>query len=171
VEGFGPWLLGVAAVLLLLVLVTGALLRWAPRRRRPGWRPTRPPGRRPAPPATHPPRQPSRPAAGVPRPGEIWWAEVPYGDGTGSKVRPCLVLRTRRRGADVLKITSQDRSGRHDHVRLPTKGWDPRAARDSYLDVTTSIRVRAGAFTRRAGACDPAVWRGVARLHGVAADR
>lgn len=160
--GFGPGLLGLAAVL--LALAAGAIVGSALRRRRPA-------ARRPARQVTRPPRRPSRPAAATPRPGEIWWVDVPYEDGTGSKVRPCLVLRTRRGGADVLKITSQHKDGRHDHIRLPTKRWDPRAARDSYLDVTTSIRVRAGAFKRRAGTCDPAVWRGVARLHGVTAGR
>ncbi|HEY1176855.1 MAG TPA: hypothetical protein VGF17_11915, partial [Phytomonospora sp.] len=35
---------------------------------------------------------PTSPSAGGPAPGEIWWADVPFEDGTGSKVRPCLVL-------------------------------------------------------------------------------
>ncbi len=47
-----------------------------------------------------------------PAPGEIWWAEVPYQDGTGAKVRPCLVLTTGAGGSTVLKITSQDQSTR-----------------------------------------------------------
>jgi hypothetical protein len=43
--------------------------------------------------------------------------------------------------------------------------------RDSYLDVAEPIRVRTAAFARRAGTCDPVVWRGVRRLHGVRAGR
>jgi hypothetical protein len=171
VDGWLPWLLGTGVVLLLAV--AGMLARSGSRGRpaRPAGRRTTRPGTRPARP-TRAPSRPSRPVgpsrpATRPLPGEIWWADVPYEDGTGSKVRPCLVLRTRRGGADVLKITSQDKSDRSDHVRLPTRRWDPRADRDSYLEVAEPIRLRAAAFARRAGTCDPAVWRGVRRLHGV----
>jgi mRNA-degrading endonuclease toxin of MazEF toxin-antitoxin module len=92
-----------------------------------------------------------------PRRGEIWWADVPYADGTGSKVRPCLVLRRRLIGIVVLKITSQDKSHRRDHVPIPTRSWDPRARHDSYLNVGEPVTVRRRAFQRRAGVCDPAI--------------
>jgi hypothetical protein len=105
--------------------------------------------------------------AGRPRTGEIWWADVPYADGSGSKVRPCLVLLRRRRGVAVLKITSQDKSRRRDHVPIPTKGWDPGARHDSYLNVGEPIIVRANAFERRAGSCDPAILRQIARRPGL----
>ncbi|MFF0654142.1 type II toxin-antitoxin system PemK/MazF family toxin [Micromonospora tulbaghiae] len=101
---------------------------------------------------------------GEPRPGEIWWADVPYADGTGSKVRPCLVLRVDGRDAEVLKITSQDKSGRDDHLPIPTRDWDPDAGHDSYLDVSEPIPVPLSAFADRAGTCDPALWRGIRRL-------
>lgn len=90
---------------------------------------------------------------------------MPYDDGTGSKVRPCLVLRSSRGGAAVLKITSQDKSHRSDHIRIPTKSWDPGAAHDSYLDLTDPIRVPASAFEDRAGTCDPQLWRSVQQMH------
>jgi mRNA-degrading endonuclease toxin of MazEF toxin-antitoxin module len=134
---------------------------------------SRPPGRRGAPPR---PRAGERPA-GKPRtrgadratdspaPGEIWWADVPYADGTGSKVRPCLVLRTDSRGADVLKITSQDKSDRDDHVRIPTRDWDPGADHDSYLSLTEPVRIGAAAFADRAGTCDADLWHRVRSLH------
>ncbi|MCZ7425325.1 type II toxin-antitoxin system PemK/MazF family toxin [Micromonospora sp. WMMA1949] len=99
-----------------------------------------------------------------PRPGEIWWADVPYADGTGSKVRPCLVLRIDGGDVEVLKITSQDKSDRDDHLPIPTRGWDPDADHDSYLDVSEPIAVPLGAFADRAGTCDPDLWRGVRRL-------
>ncbi|MEV4520102.1 type II toxin-antitoxin system PemK/MazF family toxin [Micromonospora tulbaghiae] len=99
-----------------------------------------------------------------PRPGEIWWADVPYADGTGSKVRPCLVLRVDGRDAEVLKITSQDKSDRDDHLPIPTRDWDPDADHDSYLDVSEPIPVPLSAFADRAGTCDPALWRGIRRL-------
>jgi hypothetical protein len=90
---------------------------------------------------------------------------VPYEDGTGSKVRPCLVLRTGRYGAEVLKITSQDKSNRTDHVPIPTQAWDPGADHDSYLDLTDPIRVAPAAFADRAGTCEPRLWREVQILH------
>lgn len=137
---------------------------------RPGRTGTRPadrrrsggPGRTTAPPR---PRGAERPTA-EPRPGEIWWADVPYADGTGSKVRPCLVVHANGRGADVLKITSQDKSGRDDHVRIPTRDWDADADHDSWLDLAEPLHITADAFSNRAGTCDPDLWRQVRRLHG-----
>ncbi|MFI5485453.1 type II toxin-antitoxin system PemK/MazF family toxin [Micromonospora echinaurantiaca] len=105
------------------------------------------------------PRGADRTPDGAPRAGDIWWADVPYADGTGSKVRPCLVLRVDGRSAEVLKITSQDKSDRDDHVRIPTRDWDPGADHDSYLDIGDPIRVPLPAFQDRAGPCDPTLWR------------
>ncbi|MET7469291.1 type II toxin-antitoxin system PemK/MazF family toxin [Micromonospora sp. NPDC005257] len=118
-------------------------------------------GRTAAPPR---PRGAGRTGRDEPRPGEIWWADVPYADGTGSKVRPCLVLRVDGQDAEVLKITSQDKSDRDDHLPIPTRDWDPDADHDSYLDVSEPIPVPLSAFADRAGTCDPALWRGVRRL-------
>ncbi|GII80273.1 hypothetical protein Sru01_52550 [Sphaerisporangium rufum] len=126
--------------------------------RRPGGRrPDR--GRRPAPAPGRRPAAPPRPA-----PREIWWADVPYSDGTGSKVRPCLVVRARAGGADVLKITSQDKSARDDHVPIPTRSWDPDAAKDSWLDLSETHFVgRRGFRERAAESCDARTWRQVTR--------
>ncbi len=93
-----------------------------------------------------------------PAPGEIWWADVPYADGRGSKVRPCLVLRRGWLSLVVLKITSQDKSHRRDHLRIPTRTWDARARKDSWVNLGEPVRVRRRRFARRAGRCDPAVW-------------
>jgi mRNA-degrading endonuclease toxin of MazEF toxin-antitoxin module len=134
----------------------------ARRPRQPGR--TRPPGRPTAKPA--PPKRRPAPSTG-PLPGEIWWADVPYEDGTGHKVRPCVVLRSDAASRDVLKITSQDQSGRHDHVVIPTRTWDPDADHDSYLDLTGPIRVPVASFEDRAGTLDAATWQKVRRLHGV----
>src|SRR2546421_3878970 len=100
-----------------------------------------------------------------PAPGEIWWADVPYQDGNGSKVRPCLVLRTGRGGSAVLKITSQDQSARGAHLRLPTAGWDPRADHDSWLDLRSPYQLRQASFQRRAGVVDARSWKAVCRTH------
>jgi hypothetical protein len=79
---------------------------------------------------------------------------VPFADGSGAKVRPCLVLLNRRRGITVLKITSQDKSRRRDYLRIPTRSWDRRASHDSYLNLSEPVVVPRGAFERRAGPCD-----------------
>ncbi|MGW4680274.1 type II toxin-antitoxin system PemK/MazF family toxin [Micromonospora taraxaci] len=166
------------AVAILLAVAAGwAWNSWRHRvsTRPPGSRPDRrapdrPGGRRPAPPR---PRSTDRPAKPRPRdsdrhdapaPGEIWWADVPYADGTGSKVRPCLVLRADSRGADVLKITSQDKSDRDDHVRIPTRDWDPGAEHDSYLSLTEPIRLSSATFADHAGRCDADLWQKVRSL-------
>lgn len=180
------------AVAILLAVAAGWVWNsWRHRiaNRRPGTRPgrgttSRTGGRRPAPPrprgaegSTAKPRsrdtdrpsvKPRRSDADrhgdAPAPGEIWWADVPYADGTGSKVRPCLVLRADSRGADVLKITSQDKSDRDDHVRIPTRDWDPDAEHDSYLSLTEPARISSAAFADRAGRCDADLWRRVRSL-------
>jgi len=92
--------------------------------------------------------------AGRPSSGDIWWADVPYARGEGSKLRPCLVLRRDRAGIVVLKITSQDKSHRWDHVLIPTRHWDARADHDSYLNLGEPIVVQPAAFQRRAGTAD-----------------
>ncbi|MCC5580789.1 type II toxin-antitoxin system PemK/MazF family toxin [Microtetraspora sp. AC03309] len=101
------------------------------------------------------------------RPGEIWWADVPFEDGPGSKVRPCVVLRTHRGGAEVLKITSQDQRHRDDHIEIPTRTWDHDADHNSFLDLSDPIRVTTAAFQDRAGELDPKIWRHVCSLHGI----
>ncbi|MGN9777754.1 type II toxin-antitoxin system PemK/MazF family toxin [Micromonospora sp. H33] len=112
---------------------------------------------------------PPRPRTGeatparAPRPGEIWWADVPYADGSGSKVRPCLVLRADERGADVLKITSQDKSERDDHVPIPTRDWDADADHDSFVKLTEPARIPLTDFANQAGTCDPTLWRRIRR--------
>jgi len=113
-----------------------------------------------------PPKRGTTPVAG-PQPGEIWWADVPYEDGTGHKIRPCLVLRSGAKHREVLKITSQDQSDRNDHVVIPTRTWDADADHDSWLDLTGPIRVPLGGFQDRAGTLDAKIWQKVRRLHGV----
>ena len=82
-------------------------------------------------------------------------------------MRPCVVLRTYRGGAEVLKITSQDRRDRDDHVEIPTRTWDPDADHNSFLDLTGPVRVPVADFQDRAGTLDARVWRQVCRLHEI----
>jgi hypothetical protein len=164
-SGWMPWLIGAAAALLVIAELfrrRSPSSRKAPAKKAPPKKAAtkRAPTRKP------PAKQaPGTRATGRPRAGEIWWADVPYEEGTGSKVRPCLVLRVARGGADVLKITSQDKSDRGDHVRIPTRSWDPDAEHDSFLDLTDPIRVTTEAFADRAGTCDPVLWGDVRKLH------
>ncbi|MEU8081651.1 type II toxin-antitoxin system PemK/MazF family toxin [Catellatospora citrea] len=128
----------------------------------------RPAGRRPA--GKRPPGRPTAtkkaPApAGGPQPGEIWWADVPYEDGPGSKVRPCVVLRVKGGAYEILKITSQDQSHRSDHIEIATKSWDADADHNSYLDLSDPITITTAAFSNRAGTLDTPTWRKVKALH------
>ena len=60
-----------------------------------------------------------RPRPRRPRPGEVWFAQVPFEDRPGSKDRPVLVLSVDGAAYEVARFTSQDRSARRDHVRVP----------------------------------------------------
>ena len=86
--------------------------RTAPPRSRPAHRP------QPVPPAPH-----YFPRTTAPAPGQVWFADVPFDEGEGSKVRPCLVMRTFAHHAEVLKITSVDKSHRREYVRMPVASW------------------------------------------------
>ncbi|MDM7829928.1 hypothetical protein [Cellulomonas edaphi] len=84
----------------------------------------------------------------------MWFAEVPFEDGSGSKDRPVLVLaRVGRRSYSVARSTSQDRTARRDHVRVPS--GVPGLPKASWLNLRpTTLRNRA--FRRRSGAPGPA---------------
>ncbi|MEV4410740.1 type II toxin-antitoxin system PemK/MazF family toxin [Catellatospora sp. NPDC049609] len=151
----------------LAVLAALAAAWWLLRAR--GTRPTAggPAGKRPpARPGPRAPKATKAPKSG-PQPGEIWWADVPYEDGTGSKVRPCVVLRFRRGAYEVLKITSQDQRHRHDHIEIPTTAWDADADHNSFLDLSDPITISTPAFANRAGTLDTVVWSKVRSLHQV----
>ncbi|WP_214412707.1 type II toxin-antitoxin system PemK/MazF family toxin [Sphaerisporangium fuscum] len=174
----GAVLLACAAVLVAAVVVAALLVRRAsthraPKASVPGRRTSRPSRRRgarpPAGPGRRTPSVHSRPPSPAwesrPAPGQIWWADVPYSDGSGSKVRPCLVVRTHPRGAEVLKITSQDKSQRDDHFPIPTRSWDRDAVKDSWLDVSEPHFVADRGFRNLAAkACDARTWQRVTRV-------
>ncbi|MEU3562502.1 type II toxin-antitoxin system PemK/MazF family toxin [Kitasatospora sp. NPDC006786] len=130
-------LLGVA----LLAAAAAALVR----RTRPAPRPSGPTGPKP------------RPGAG-PEPQEIWWAQVPFEDGPGSKDRPCLVLRVHGRTATVAKITSKHHAERPGVLPLPPGTVGDREGRASWLETDELREVPLSAFRRRAGAVDRQVW-------------
>ncbi|MFE9726358.1 type II toxin-antitoxin system PemK/MazF family toxin [Streptomyces sp. NPDC005794] len=147
------WVALVAVVLLALVAtVSDARGRGGRGPRRPGGR-TRPPGRAPE-------RKRGRPH-GEPRPGEIWWADVPYEDGPGSKDRPCLVLSVRGRTAVVAKITSKHHEERPGVVALPPGAVGDVRGRQSFLETDELREVAVSGFRRKAGELDPGLWRRV----------
>ncbi|GAA3822740.1 hypothetical protein GCM10022226_49000 [Sphaerisporangium flaviroseum] len=162
----------VAAGVVVLLVRRGSGRSSPPGRKTPRPRPRPPlPGRKARPsagPGRRPPRVHARPPSGSPdsrpAPGQIWWADVPYSDGSGSKVRPCLVVRTHPGRVEVLKITSQDKSDRSEYLPIPTAGWDPHATKDSWLDLSETYFVDDGEFQRRAAAaCDARTWKRVTR--------
>ncbi|MFE5481959.1 type II toxin-antitoxin system PemK/MazF family toxin [Streptomyces sp. NPDC056527] len=142
-------------VIALVVAVADGLKRSA---RRPGGR-TRPPARPPA-----RPRAPGKAPARVPRAGEIWWADVPYEDGPGSKDRPCLVLALRGDSALVAKITSRYHDERPGVIALPPGSVGDARGRPSFLETDELREVPVWEFRRRVGTADPVVWDQVRHL-------
>ncbi|MFH8792342.1 type II toxin-antitoxin system PemK/MazF family toxin [Streptomyces sp. NPDC017941] len=101
-----------------------------------------------------------------PRAGEIWWARVPYEDGSGGKDRPCLVLGARGGRVRVAKITSRYRDGRDGVIPLPPGSVGDVRGRPSFLETDEVREVPVRDFRRRAGVVDPALWKQVRRLAG-----
>ncbi|MEU7069636.1 type II toxin-antitoxin system PemK/MazF family toxin [Streptomyces narbonensis] len=116
---------------------------------------TRPPGR-----PAGPRKAPSR----LPRAGEIWWADVPFEDGPGSKDRPCLVLTVRGDSALVAKITSRYHDERPGVIALPPGAVGDAQGRPSFLETDELRDVPVRDFRRRAGTADPVVWDQVRHL-------
>ncbi|MGA5820651.1 type II toxin-antitoxin system PemK/MazF family toxin [Kitasatospora sp. NPDC094028] len=113
-----------------------------------------------APPGPAAPTGP-RPVGGTkagPRPQEIWWAEVPFEDGPGSKDRPCLVLRVNGRTATVAKITSKHHAERPGVLALPPGAVGDRQGRASWLETDELREVPLRDFRRRAGTLERQVW-------------
>ncbi|MCX4823399.1 type II toxin-antitoxin system PemK/MazF family toxin [Streptomyces sp. NBC_01142] len=163
------WWLAVFAVVVIALVAAVVDGRGRSGSRRPGGR-ARPPGR-----PTGPRRGPKR----RPQPGEIWWADVPYEDGHGSKDRPCLVLSVRGargvrgvrgvRGAQngtalVAKITSKYRDEKAGVISLPPGTVGDAHGRPSFLETAELREVAMWEFRRRVGVVDPTVWDQVRHL-------
>ncbi|MEU7036571.1 type II toxin-antitoxin system PemK/MazF family toxin [Streptomyces sp. NPDC046237] len=160
------WPALVAVVVIALVAAVADGRKRSARRpdRRPGGR-TRSPGGRKRPPGRPPVRRGTsgKAPARLPRAGEIWWADVPYEDGPGSKDRPCLVLSLRGDHALVAKITSKYHDERHAVIALPPGAVGDAQGRPSFLE--NELReVPVWEFRRRVGTADPVVWDQVRHL-------
>ncbi|MBT2443158.1 type II toxin-antitoxin system PemK/MazF family toxin [Streptomyces sp. ISL-36] len=160
-----PALLAVVVIALVVALADG----WKRSGRRPGGR-TRPPGR-PTPgrapgraPGRVPGRAPGKAPGQLPGAGEIWWAQVPYEDGPGSKDRPCLVLALRGDNALVAKITSRYHDERSGVIALPPGSVGDAQGRPSFLETDELREVPVEEFRRRVGTADPVVWDQVRHL-------
>lgn len=98
----------------------------------------------------------------------MWWADVPYEDGPGSKDRPCLVLSVRGRGRGrtvlVAKITSKHHEERPGVIALPAGAVGDQRGRQSFLETDELREVRIGGFRRRVGTVDAEVWERVRGL-------
>ncbi|GAA3914375.1 hypothetical protein GCM10022244_25280 [Streptomyces gulbargensis] len=152
-----PALLAVVVLALVVAVADG----WKRSSRRPPGR-TRPSGRAPG---RAPTRPTCRPAPGrLPRAGEIWWADVPFEDGPGSKDRPCLVLAVRGDSALVAKITSKYHDERPGVIALPPGAVGDARGRPSFLETDELREVPVAEFRRRAGTADPVVWDQVRHL-------
>ncbi|MDQ0991150.1 type II toxin-antitoxin system PemK/MazF family toxin [Streptomyces sp. V3I7] len=148
------WWLALAAVVL-LALVATLIDGWG-RGRRPRGRRSRPPGRREGPAPGR--REGPRDRATRPRPGDIWWAHVPYEDGPGAKDRPCLVLTVRGNRATVAKITSRFHDERAGVIPLPPGSVGDARGRPSFLETGELRQVPVRDFRRRVGVVDPVLW-------------
>ncbi|MFI6941733.1 type II toxin-antitoxin system PemK/MazF family toxin [Streptomyces sp. NPDC050418] len=144
------WWLALAAVVVIALVATVVDGR-ARSRRRPGG-PRRPPAR-------------ARAKGRKPQAAEIWWADVPYEDGPGSKDRPCLVLEVRGRTAVVVKITSKYHDERAGVIPLPPGSVGDAQGRPSFLETDELREVPVWNFRRRVGVVDPALWDQVRHLH------
>ncbi|MFD4760488.1 type II toxin-antitoxin system PemK/MazF family toxin [Streptomyces sp. NPDC058439] len=115
---------------------------------------------------TRPPAGPGREPGPErrPRPGEIWWAEVPYEDGPGTKDRPCLVLSVRGDSALVAKITSKHHEERPGVIVLPAGAVGDARGRASFLETDELREVALRGFRRLVGVVDAGVWERVRKL-------
>ncbi len=84
--------------------------------------------------------------------GEVWWAQVPFEEKSGSKDRPTLVVATGKRKATVLMFTSADKRGRPGFVPVDPRIW--RSPRTSYLRLDRQITLPLTSMRRREGVAD-----------------
>ena len=91
----------------------------------------------------------------------MWWADIPFEDGTGSKDRPCVVVETHGLRAVVLYVTSTDRSGRPGWLAMPRRGWSSGGG-TSWLRTDRRIVLDPHRLRRYAGPCPPSVRKALA---------
>jgi len=106
-------------------------------------------------------------AGRLPAAHEVWNAFVTFDEDAGEgKDRPVLVVGLDGDGADVLKITSQDKSRFDDYLPVPLTRSRGVLSKDSWLELRTT-RVPLELFRSYRGLCPPWVWDEV-RSRGLA---
>ncbi|MBT2544186.1 hypothetical protein J7E99_26665 [Streptomyces sp. ISL-44] len=102
-----------------------------------------------------------------PAPGEIWLAMVPLREDPARQLRHyCVVLAAHTDHAEVAQITSKDKDGRSDYVRMPNDGWDKVSARPHWVEAGLPPRrvdYRMFLKSRPQGRCPAPVWRELSR--------
>ncbi|MFJ3926013.1 hypothetical protein [Streptomyces sp. NPDC090022] len=102
-----------------------------------------------------------------PAPGEIWLAMVPLREDPARQLRHyCVVLAAHDDHAEVAQITTKDKDGRSDHIRMPNDGWDKVSGRDHWVEYgRPPRRVDYHLFlaARPQGRCPAPVWRRLSR--------
>ncbi|WP_328787756.1 MULTISPECIES: hypothetical protein [unclassified Streptomyces] len=105
-----------------------------------------------------------------PAPGEIWLAMVPLREDPARQLRHyCVVLAVHPGHAEVAQITTKDKDGRTDHIRMPNDGWDRASGRAHWVEFgRPPRRVEYGMFlkSRPQGRCPAPVWRQLSRQLG-----
>ncbi|MFF4393453.1 hypothetical protein ACFY0G_43080 [Streptomyces sp. NPDC001552] len=105
-----------------------------------------------------------------PAPGEIWLAMVPLREDPARQLRHyCVVLAVHPGHVEVAQITTKDKDGRTDHIRMPNDGWDRASGRAHWVEFgRPPRRVEYGMFlkSRPQGRCPAPVWRQLSRQLG-----
>jgi hypothetical protein len=102
-----------------------------------------------------------------PWPGEIWLAHIPKREDETDTLRHyCVVVGNRASYAEVMQITSQDKTGRWDHIPFPNDGWDY-TEREHWLEVALPPRrVPYGNFLKSTpqGDCPEEAWEAITQI-------
>ncbi|MEU6554901.1 hypothetical protein ABZ915_32190 [Streptomyces sp. NPDC046915] len=102
-----------------------------------------------------------------PRTGEIWLADVPLREDDSQTLQHyCVVVRNHAAYADVMQITSKDKTGRRDFIPIPNDGWDY-TEYDHWLDVALPPRrVSYAGFLKSTpqGRCPQQTWQAITQI-------
>ncbi|WP_405922084.1 hypothetical protein [Streptomyces sp. NBC_00122] len=113
------------------------------------------------------PKGTQRPGTQRPAPGEVWLAMVPLREDPARQLRHyCVVLAAHADHAEVAQITSRDKDGRSDHIRMPNDGWDKVSGRPHWVEIgrpPRQVDYRLFLKTRPQGHCPAPVWRQLSR--------
>ncbi|MEV8531801.1 hypothetical protein [Streptomyces sp. NPDC051211] len=95
--------------------------------------------------------------------GQIWLADVPLREDASQTLRHyCVITRTRLFHAEVLQITSKNKDGRRDFIRLPNHGWHENDNTPHWVECGQQPRrVSYGKFltNRPQGPCPRDAWK------------